>query len=59
MLNRLQPIIIVTANRIERIANVKTLMGKQYNKAEKRKRRDSYNKRKNEAVKAKVKTKKA
>lgn len=34
-------------------------MGKQYNKAEKRKRRDSYNKRKTEAVKSKVKSKKA
>lgn len=34
-------------------------MGKQYNKAEKRKRRDNYNKRKNTAVKAKVKSKKA
>jgi hypothetical protein len=34
-------------------------MGKQYNKAEKRKRRDSYNKRKNVATKSKVKAKKA
>lgn len=47
----------MTANKIERIANVKTLMGKQYNKAEKRKRRESYNKRKNEAIKAKIKKK--
>jgi len=30
-------------------------MGKQYNKTEKRKRRESYNKRKMEAVKAKKK----
>jgi hypothetical protein len=32
-------------------------MGKQYNKTEKRRRRDSYNKRKNVAVKAKLKKK--
>lgn len=34
-------------------------MGKQYNKTIKRKRRESYVKRKNEAAKAKIKTKKA
>jgi hypothetical protein len=34
-------------------------MGKQYNKGEKRKRRDSYNKRKKEAAKTKGKTKAA
>jgi hypothetical protein len=45
----------VTANKRERIAIVKILMGKQYNKAEKRKRRDSYNKRKRAAVKTKIK----
>jgi hypothetical protein len=32
-------------------------MGKQYNKVEKRKRRESYNKRKGEAIKAKIKKK--
>ena len=35
--------------------NVKTLMGKQYNKALKRKRRESYLKRKQAAKKAKAK----
>jgi hypothetical protein len=34
-------------------------MGRQSNKVQKRQRRKSYNKRKNEAVKAKVKAKKA
>lgn len=34
-------------------------MGKQSNKVQKRARRKSYNKRKNEAVKAKLKAKKA
>lgn len=34
-------------------------MGRQSNKVQKRQRRASYNKRKNEAVKAKIKAKKA
>jgi hypothetical protein len=43
----------MTAQIRSTLENVKTLMGRQYNKVEKRKRRQSYLKRRNAAAKTK------
>lgn len=58
-LNRDGQITIVVTHKTEQTRNVKNVMGKQYNKAVKRKRRLSYLKRKQAAVKAKRPAKKA
>jgi len=52
---RVRPINIVTATKSERRSKVKTVMGKQYNKILKRRRRESYLKRKKEHERTKTK----